>query len=120
MARGDDISARLVDFASRVIKLCNSLPQNVAGRHIAGQLVRSGTAPAAHHAEARGAESTADFIHKLRIAAKEMNESEIWLRIIISSGLQPTHLMENILDECQQLKRILNTSIATARKSNKK
>ena len=57
MAKGDDISERLIEFAARVIHLCNELPRNPAGKHVSGQLLRSGTAPAPHHAEARGAES---------------------------------------------------------------
>lgn len=120
MSWGDDLEQRLVLFAARVVKISSSLPSSLAGKHIAGQLVRSGTAPAAHFAEARGAESTADFIHKLRLAAKEMNETEIWLRIIVASELLENKRLRDILDECNQLKRILNSSISTARKSKKK
>lgn len=68
MAKGDDIEERLIDFAVRVVNVSANMPGTQAGNHIAGQLLRSGTAPAAHYAEARGAESTIDFIHKLRIA----------------------------------------------------
>lgn len=75
MAKGDDIEERLVSFAVRVIKLCDSLPQTRAGSHIAGQLLRSGTSPAANYAEARNAESVNDFIHKLKICLKELNET---------------------------------------------
>ena len=89
----------------------------MAGKHISGQQIRSGTASAAHYAEARGAESSADFIHKLRIAVKELNETEFWLRIIIDSGILPARKLEALLDECLQLKRILNASITTTRKS---
>ena len=117
MKKGDDIQERLIQFAARVIKVCDKLPRTSAGRHIAGQLVRSGMAPAAHHGEARSAESPSDFIHKLKIAVKELNESEVWLRIVIASGMQPRKLMAPLIDECQQLQRILSASIKTARKS---
>ena len=117
MARGDDISERLVAFAARVIHLSNELPRNPAGKHVAGQLLRSGTAPAPHHAEARGAESTADFVHKLKIAVKELNESEVWLRIIIASNMQPANRVNDLISECNQLARILSASIKTARRS---
>jgi four helix bundle protein len=63
---GDDISERLLDFAVRVIKLVNVLPKTVVGRHIAGQLVRSGTSCGSNYEEARGAESRADFVHRFR------------------------------------------------------
>ena len=120
MAKGDDIQERLIQFAGRIIGVCNNLPKTMAGRHIGGQLLRSGTAPAAHHGEARGAESTADFVHKLKIAVKELNESEVWLRIIIAGKLLPQKKLAPLLDECQQLQRILGASIKTARNSNSK
>ncbi|MCJ7735850.1 MAG: four helix bundle protein, partial [Anaerolineae bacterium] len=87
MAKGDDIEERLIDFAVRIVKLCVTLPKTQAGRHIGGQLVRSGTAPAAHYAEARGAETTKDFIHKLRLGQKDLNESRVWLKIIVRSQM---------------------------------
>lgn len=118
MAKGDDIQDRLIAFAARVIKLCDALPSTRATMHISSQLLRSGTAPAAHHAEARGAESSADFIHKLKIAVKELNESEVWMRIIVASGIQDAYMLESLLDECDQLRRILATSIRTARESS--
>lgn len=120
MAKGDDIKERLIKFAARIIKACDALPNTKAGRHVAGQLLRSGTSPAPNHAEARGAESPADFIHKLKIAVKELNESEVWLRIIIASEMQTEKKLNDLIDECQQLQRILNASIATARKSQNK
>lgn len=119
MAKGDDIQERLIQFAARIIKVCSALPKTPAGEHVAGQLVRSGTAPAPHHAEARSAESPADFIHKLKIAVKELNESEVWLRIIIASEMLPASRLEDLLDECDQLQRILSSSIKTARQSLK-
>ena len=81
MARGDDIEERLIDFAVMMIALCEKMPETRAGRHVAGQLVRSGTSPAPQYGEARGAESRRDFVHKLRICLKELNESRIWLEI---------------------------------------
>jgi four helix bundle protein len=87
MARGDDIEERLIDFAVMVIALCEKMPETRAGRHVAGQLVRSGTSPAPQYGEARGAESRRDFVHKLRICLKELNESRIWLEIAKRSNM---------------------------------
>lgn len=115
MAKGDDIEERLVDFAVRVIRLCTELPANAAGRHVAGQLLRSGTSPAPNYGEARGAESSRDFVHKLKIVLKELNESRIWLKIIIRSQLLPPHRMHGIVQECDELCRIINSSIKTMR-----
>jgi len=80
--KGDDIADRLLDFAVRVIKLIQALPKSVVGRHVGGQLVRSGTSSGSNYEEARGAESRADFIHKLAVSWKETRESWFWLRVI--------------------------------------
>lgn len=86
-SKSNDLERRLIDFAVRVIKVADSLPKSPAGKHIAGQLLRSGTSAAPNYAEARGAQSTADFIHKLKIALKELNESCVWLKMICQAEL---------------------------------
>lgn len=117
MAKGDDIEERLVDFAIRIVMLSDSLPKSRSGSHIATQSLRSGTAPAAHYAEARNSESANDFIHKLKLCIKELNETRIWLKIITNSGMQPSSKMTAISQECDELCRIINASITTARKN---
>ena len=119
MARGDDIEERLIDFAVRIIKVCNELPKTVAGKHVAGQLLRSGTSPAAHYAEARGAESTNDFIHKLKLCLKELNESRVWLIMIVRSEMLPAPRLRSLIKECGELSRIINASITTTRRRQK-
>lgn len=115
MAKGNDIEERLIDFAVRIVHLCENLPPSYAGKHFAGQLLRSGTAPAAHYAEARGAESNKDFIHKLRLCLKELNESNVWLKIITRSELFPPAKLKAISQECTELSQIINASIRTAK-----
>lgn len=115
MARGDDIEARLIRFAVRILKLASALPKTPEGRHIRGQLIRSGTAPAPHYAEGRGAESTNDFIHKLKIALKELNETRVWLLIIQESQMLSAALLVEIIPECNELCRIISASIKTSR-----
>ncbi len=117
VAKGDDIEDRMIDFAVVVIEICAELPQTLAGRHVAGQLVRSGTAPAPHYSEARGAESRRDFIHKLGICLKELNESKVWLKIATRSGMSIEERTGPALVECQELSRIINSSIQTARRN---
>jgi four helix bundle protein len=98
-----------------VIKVADSLPKSAAGKHIAGQLLRSGTAAAPNYAEARGAESTADFIHKIKIALKELNESCVWLKMICQAELMKPDLLNDLIDENEQLCRMLNASVKTAK-----
>lgn len=115
----DSFEDRLIDFAVRIIVLAGRLPDTYAGRHVGQQMLRSGTAPAPHYGEARGAESRADFVHKLDIALKEMNETKIWLKMIIRAHLLAEALVEDVLGECQQLAKMLNSSVQTARKNGR-
>lgn len=118
MVKGDDIEERLIDFAIRIIHVCDALSETPAEYHISGQLIRSGTSPAPNYGEARAAESSKDFVHKLKIVLKELNETRIWIKIIIRAELLPEKRLEPLLDECDQLCRIISSSIYTARQRN--
>ncbi|HJX93886.1 MAG TPA: four helix bundle protein [Pyrinomonadaceae bacterium] len=83
----DKLEDRLIEFAVRIIRLAARLPRTPAGKHVSGQILRSGTSPAPNYGEARGAESRADFAHKIRVVMKELNETSIWLRIIERSQM---------------------------------
>ncbi|MCR9208257.1 MAG: four helix bundle protein [bacterium] len=98
--RGEDLEDRLLDFATRVGKLVEALPETRLGRHIAGQLVRSGTSPAPNYAEACAAESKKDFVHKLGIALKELRESRTWVKLILKSEMLSDDRIKPLLDEC--------------------
>ncbi len=115
MAKGHGLEDRLLDFAVRVIRLCAALPRQPAARHIRDQLLCCGTAAAPNCAEARGAESRRDFVHKLRIVLKELNESRAWLKMILGAQLLSARRMQPILDECDELCRVIGRSVKTAR-----
>jgi four helix bundle protein len=119
MAKGDDIQERLIDFAVDIIEITSKLPKTAAGRHVAGQLLRSGTSPAPNYAEARGAESTKDFVHKLKIALKELNESNVWLEISKRSKMLTERDIKPLLTETDELRNIIAASIVTALKREK-
>jgi len=114
--QADQLEERLIDFAVRIIKLSNRLPKTPGGKHISGQTLRCGTSPAPNYGEARGAESRADFIHKLRIVFKELNETSIWLRIIERSQILKAALLVDLIRENKELCRIFAKSLKTARK----
>ena len=95
-SRADQLEERLVSFGARIVGLSAKLPATPQGKHIAVQLLRSGTAAAPNYGEARGAESRRDFIHKLRIVQKELNETAIWLRILSESNLVRPELVADI------------------------
>lgn len=116
----DRLEDRLIDFAVRIIRLAASLPKTAAGKHIAGQILRSGTSPAPNYGEARGAESRADFIHKLRVVLKELNETMTWLKIIQRCEMLPARTLEFIMQENEELCRIFTSSLHTCRLTNEK
>jgi four helix bundle protein len=111
-----DLEERLLDYGARIIALTRTLCSDFAARHIGGQLLRSGTAPLSHHGEAQGAESPADFIHKLRLGLKELRESQRWLKLLSRSNILPHQKLSALLDETDQLIRIFVSSITTAEK----
>src|SRR5437660_11577575 len=117
--RADDLEQRLVRFAIDIVTLIGQLPHNFQARHIASQLLRSGTAAAPNYGEARGAERRADFIHTLKIALKELNETAIWLRIIQASFAVDADFLTRLVAENTELCKILVASIQTARRNNK-
>ena len=114
--KDEELADRLLAFTVRIIKLVTSLPRTEVGKHIGLQLLRSGTSPGANYEEARGAESNADFIHKLGIVLKELKETRFWIRVIKSVPLVKPDRTEILLDECEQLIAIIAKSIFTARK----
>jgi four helix bundle protein len=79
--------------------------------------MRSGLAAAPNYAEARAAESRADFIHRLRIVLKELSKTKSWLEQIVANGLFSRDKMAALIAENQELCRIIAASIKTARGS---
>ncbi len=118
MERKYDLDERLINFADMIIDISEALPKTFAGNHIAGQLVRSGTAPALNYGEAQSAESRNDFIHKMKISAKELRETYNCLRIIRKRKWHEEDSLLSILDENNQLISIFVKSIETAKKNN--
>jgi four helix bundle protein len=111
----NDLSDRLWKFATRVAKVVDALPDTRTGRHVAGQLIRSGTAAPPNYDEGRVAESHADFVHKINIALKELVETEGWLKFIVIAGLLTAQRLGDLQAECRELCRILTASVATAK-----
>ena len=116
-----DLEERLLQFSVGIIKLVEDLPDTRTGNHVANQLLRSGTSPYANHAEAQAAESTSDFIHKLRICLKELREAKRWIMLIQRVALlTQAEQVNNILMESEELIKIFVKSIRTAESRRKK
>ena len=116
-----DLQDRRVDYAVRIIKLCEALPDSKTGKPIGSQILRSGTAPAPNHGEAQSAESRADFVHTLKVALKELRETETWLKSIARAQLiKLASTLEPLQQETNELISIRFRSIETAKKNDKK
>ena len=111
----DLLSERLLDFAVNIIKCVNILPKTSVGKHVGGQLLRSGTSPGANYEEACGAESRRDFVHKLGVVLKELKETRFWLKIIYRAKILETKHVKPLLKEADELCAIIARSILTAR-----
>mgnify|MGYP003296589458 FL=1 len=103
------------EFALQIIKVCNYVKQNKKESVLTNQLIRSGTSIGANIREAFYGHGKNDFIAKLQIALKECSESEYWIELLIESGYYDD---KTILENCIELKKILVSSINTAKKNN--
>ena len=115
--KADDLERRLIQFAVNIMAFARKLPKTTQAKHISGQILRSGTAAAPNYAEARGAESRADFIHKMRIALKELNETSIWLRVIEDGFDVDAEIVSSLIAENTELCRIVVASVQTAKRN---
>lgn len=104
-------------FALRIVKLYKFLTENKKEFVLSKQLLKSGTSIGANVAEGNRAESKLDFIHKLSIALKESFETEYWLNLLRDSEFITENQSDSIIKDCQELQKLLTSSIKTA-KSN--
>jgi four helix bundle protein len=109
-----ELEDRLIDFAVAIIDVTEGLPNTKAGNHMAGQLIRSGTAPAPNYGEARSAESKKDFVHKMKISLKELRETMIWLKIASRKQMIAGIGIDTAITECNELISIFVSSTRTA------
>jgi len=110
-SRGENIRERTFRFGVRIVKMVNRLPRTTAGFALGNQVIRSGTAIGANVEEADAAESRDDFIHKMKIALKEAQETRYWLRTIIESEMLVDEETKALLKESDELVRIIHTII---------
>ncbi|MGN1162062.1 MAG: four helix bundle protein [Candidatus Fimenecus sp.] len=101
-------------FALDVIRVCKELRAAKCESALINQFLRSGTSIGANIREAFFAHGKADFIAKLQIALKECSESEYWIELLIESGYYND---KTLLDNCTEVKKILISSINTAKEN---
>jgi four helix bundle protein len=114
------IGERLLVFATNCVRLTDRLARTPSARHIGGQVMRSATSAGANYQEARGAESRADFVHKLQVVLKELRETQYWLMLVQCAGLAPSSTLKPMLAEVDELIRMVVKSILTAKSNTKR
>ena len=118
MERKFDLEERLINFAVRIIELTESLKPTKASNYLSGQILRSGTAPALQYGEAQSSESRKDFIHKMKIALKELRETLVCLKVIhLSSSYNSEQQILDAINESNELISIFVKSNETAQKN---
>ena len=103
-----------MDFAVEVLKLCDAIKGHYS---LVNQLERSATSIGANLREANYAHSRADFIAKLQIALKECYEAEYWLELLLRAGYAAEESISPLLHECGSIRRMLVSSVNTAKKN---
>jgi four helix bundle protein len=102
-----------VDFSLMVIEYCEKLEQEKK-LVVAKQLLKSDTSIGANSIEAQNAESKADFIHKIKIASKEADETQYWLTLCGYAANNPNCNLLN--DKLEEIQKVLNKIISTAKR----
>jgi four helix bundle protein len=110
---------RLIDLGSAACEAVRHLPNDLVGSQFSRQLVRSATSPAANYAEARGAESRRESVHKMQICLKELREALVWLRFAGRLGNHEVGV-RGLEVECNELVSIFVQSVKTARRGNRR
>ena len=114
MEKKFDLEERLIEFAAQLIHFTESMVSSKSGNHLANQLLRSVTSTALNYGDAQSGESRKDFIHKFKIAAKEIEETKYWLILCNRSELYPTN--ETLFKELQEIGLIVFKIISSSKK----
>jgi four helix bundle protein len=102
-------------FATQIVNLARKLPRDVASVEIARQMIKSGTSVAANYRSSCRAKSKADFISKMTTVEEEGDETLLWLELLVSTETVTATAAAALLDEADQIVRIVVASINTAR-----
>jgi len=113
--RAAALRSRTNAFAVKIVKLCESLPNSIAGRRIGAQLIDAATSVAANYRAACRAYTRPLFVSKLAIVAEEADESEFWLDLILATELAPPEKAKPLHVEARELTALFTPSLRTAR-----
>jgi len=116
----EELKLRTKNFALRIIKLANALPNRTDALIIKKQIIRSATSVASNYRSACRGRSTNEFLAKLSIIIEESDETSFWLEIIFETQLIERNLLHSIINEANEITAIMVSSRITASKKNLK
>lgn len=114
-----DIKERTFEFAIKIIQFAEDLPNSRSSQVVSKQLIRSGTSIGANVEEAVAASSKEDFIYKMNIALREARETNYWLRIIQRTLPGVGDTFKTLLQESEEIMKILGAIVSKARGKRK-
>jgi len=115
MKEGNVVKEKSTDFAVRIINMTKHILKNMsyAENTLCKQILKSGTSIGANIREAEHAESTEDFIHKMKISLKEANETEYWLELLFRANYITDKQYTSLNTDCVELSKLLTSIIKT-------
>ena len=112
--RGEyELRDRTKQFALRIIRLFSALPKTEEARVLGRQLLRSGTSVAANYREASRGRTDAELVAKLGIVEQELDESLLWMELIVESNIMSESRVVELKSECEELLRMTVAAIRT-------
>src|SRR5262249_50487572 len=115
-SRTEKLRVRTKEFAIRIIRLFQALPQTKEAQVIGSQLLRCGTAVGANYRSACHARSRADFISKIGVVTEEADESVFWIELLSDLGMMKKERLDDLLQESKELTAIFAASRQTAKR----
>ena len=111
----NELKERTIEFAVRVLKFADALPNTASGRAVSNQVARSGGSVASNYRAALRGKSRADFINKITIVLEEADETDLWIEIAKRADLIPANRVDKLQAEAIELIKIFNATRSTAR-----
>jgi four helix bundle protein len=111
----NELKERTIEFAVRVLKFADALPNTASGRTVSNQVARSGCSVASNYRAALRGKSRADFVNKITIVLEEADETDLWIEIAKRRGLVSEGRVGRLQVEAGELTRIFNATRVTAK-----
>ncbi|MGA2616143.1 MAG: four helix bundle protein [Thermoguttaceae bacterium] len=113
--KNQELRDRTKAFALRIVRMFCTLPKSTEAQVLGKQVLRSGTSAAANYREASRARSNAELISKLGVVEQELDETILWLELLVESGIVEDSKIKSLRQEANELLAITVTAIKTTR-----